>query len=233
MHGVRHSDLEPCLASSVRNTHCRAPSASHRSLIRRTYTSLTDGSYVFLVQSVTLTAVLGPATETDFAVDTTGPVLTNVQVAVGCAGHQLWPASMSPPAPLPSAASLLGKTHPGCPAVLVILATAERGWHRYVVCHATRYNCCNLPQRPRALSGGCSTCKVRILQCRRSVTMDLTNAALGTSIVVHTGQSLQLAFATNDTLDGPNADPCADPASIPYPTMRPAHEAVAPTRPWR
>ena len=40
---------------------------------------------MFLVQSVTLTAVLGPATKTDFAVDTTGPVLTNISVTVGCA----------------------------------------------------------------------------------------------------------------------------------------------------
>jgi len=51
---------------------------------RRTYTGLSDGAYVFLVQSVTLTAILGPATETDFAIDTTGPVLTNVSVTVGC-----------------------------------------------------------------------------------------------------------------------------------------------------
>ena len=42
----------------------------------------------------------------------------------------------------------------------------------------------------------------------RSISTDLTDAAVGTSIIVHTGQGLQLAFATNDTLDGPNADPC-------------------------
>ena len=52
--------------------------------MRRTYAGLSDGAYVFLVQSVTLTAILGPATETDFTVDTSGPTLTNVSVTVGC-----------------------------------------------------------------------------------------------------------------------------------------------------
>ena len=49
----------------------------------RTYAGLADGSYVFLVQSVTLTGVLGPATETDFAVDTTGAVFINVTATIG------------------------------------------------------------------------------------------------------------------------------------------------------
>ena len=64
---------------------CRVPRPESTPALRRTYTGLSDGAYVFLVQSVTLTAILGPATETDFAVDTTGPVLTNISVTVGCA----------------------------------------------------------------------------------------------------------------------------------------------------
>ena len=58
--------------------------SSNLVLTGRTYANLSDGSYIFLVQSVTLTGVLGPETETDFAVDTTGAVFTNITAIVGC-----------------------------------------------------------------------------------------------------------------------------------------------------
>jgi len=73
------------------------PCAKSESASHRTYTGLSDGAYVFLVQSVTLTAILGPATETDFAIDTTGPVLTNFSVTVGCGGHCSSAISVSAP----------------------------------------------------------------------------------------------------------------------------------------
>ena len=43
---------------------------------------------------------------------------------------------------------------------------------------------------------------------------DLTAAAVGTGITVHSGQGLQLAFATNDIIDGQNTDPCARPVLL-------------------
>ena len=86
-HAIANPALELLVSQEVRATLCHVPCIQSRSAWCRTYTALSDGAYVFLVQSVTLTAILGPATETDFAVDTTGPVFTNVSVTVGCVGH--------------------------------------------------------------------------------------------------------------------------------------------------
>ena len=71
-------------------------------------------------------------------------------------------------------------------------------------------------QRGRVLAVMTRSCKATLCSncCCRSITTDLTDAAVGTSIVVHTGQSLQLAFATNDTIDGLNADLCAVPTFL-------------------